>query len=199
MIRCFTLFCKLNQIPFSDRQWLQAETDSFRICDAVCPVCKAKGCLDEFAHYDRYLVEIQGNRPVAHTVRVARCRCSSCGHTHAVHSSCLVPYRSYSLRFILHVLRHYYLHQVTVEQICRRYGIAPSTLYSWKALFQKQKRQWLGILTDMTADSLSFLERLNGKQLEDFDKAFRFAFLERFPLADREALFLGKEKEKAIT
>lgn len=185
MIRCFTLFCKLNQIPFSDTQWLRAETDSFRIFDGVCPVCKAEKCLDEFGHYDRYLTEVQGNRPVTHTVRITRCRCSSC----------LVPYRSYSLRFILHVLRHYFQHQGTVEQICRRYGIAPSTLYSWKALFQKQKRLWLGSLNDMAVSPRSFLEEFDGKQLEDFQKAFRFAFLECFPRTDREMLFPEKKKE----
>lgn len=77
--------------------------------------------------------------------------------------------------------------------------MALSTLYSWKALFQKQKRLWLGVLTDMAAGSLSFLKEFNGKHLEDFQKTFRFAFLERFPRTDRETLFPGKKKEKAIT
>lgn len=199
MIRLFTIFCKLNQISFSDRQWLEMETAGFCACDAVCPVCGTKGCLAVFAHYDRYLVEMRENRPVVHTVRITRCRCSSCGHTHAAHSSCLVPYRSYSLRFILHVLRHYFLHHGTVEQLCRCYGISPSTLYAWKALFQKQKRLWPGVLKDMAAGSLSFLEALDGKLIRDFQQAFRSAFLERFPVTDREMLFSEKKKKSAIT
>ncbi len=33
MIRVFTVFCKLNEISFSDRQWLKQDLAGFRTCD----------------------------------------------------------------------------------------------------------------------------------------------------------------------
>lgn len=159
MIRVVTVFCKLNQISFSDRQWLEKDLAGF--CpDArkACPFCGAKGCLEESACYDRYLIEVQEGTPVTHEVRIPRCRCAFCGHTHAALSGSLVPYRSYFLRFILRVLQCYFLHRKTVAVLCEAAGISPSTLYEWKKLFLREKSLWLGMLSDMEESAASFLE-----------------------------------------
>ena len=81
MIRPFTVFCKLNQISFSDRQWFEQEAGSLSHTDGICPVCHAKACLSPFASYTRYLVEWKEDFPVTYEVNVQRYRCSSCGHT----------------------------------------------------------------------------------------------------------------------
>lgn len=83
MIRPFTVFCKLNQISLSDRQWFDQEAGSLSHTDGICPVCHAKACLSPFASYTRYLVEWKEDLPITHEVTVQRYRCSSCGHTHA--------------------------------------------------------------------------------------------------------------------
>lgn len=199
MIRLFTVFCKLNQIHFSDRQWLEKETAGFCVCDAACPHCGAKGCMSGFAHYDRYLVEMQDHHPVTHKIQIQRYRCSSCGHTHALLSSSLVPYRSYSLRFLLLVLRDYFLHRRTVEQICDHFGISPSTLYRLKQLFEQQKCLWLGVLEDLAAQSVEFLEELDIKLLREFQKTFRFSFLECPHVTDQEMPPGNAKKEGGIT
>ncbi len=129
MIRPFTVFCKLNQISFSDRQWLEKEAGSLSHTDGVCPVCHAKSGLFPFASYTRYLVEWKDGLPATHEVTVQRYQCSSCGHTHALLSSALVPYSSYSLRFILLALRDYFLGRACVQKVCERAGISVSTLY----------------------------------------------------------------------
>ena len=129
MIRPFTVFCKLNQISFSDRQWFEQEAESLNHTDGICPVCHANACLSPFASYTRYLVEWKDGLPATHEVTVQRYLCSSCGHTHALLSSALVPYSSYSLRFILLVLRDYFLRKACVQKICERAGISVSTLY----------------------------------------------------------------------
>lgn len=97
-------------------------------------------------------MELEDGEPVTHTVTVQRYRCGSCGHTHALLSSALVPYSSYSLRFILSVLRAYFLRTDTVAGICERVGIAISTLYRWKKLFLTHKQLWLGVLEAMHRD-----------------------------------------------
>ena len=60
----------------------------------------------------------------------------------------LIPYSSYSLRFVLTVLEDYFLHVHTVEQICETYQIAHSTLYVFRNLFLSHKQLILGILND---------------------------------------------------
>lgn len=178
MIRPFTVFCKLNQISFSDRQWFEREAESLNHTDGICPVCGAKSCLSPFASYIRYLVEWEDGSPVTHEVAVRRYQCSSCGHTHALLSSALVPYSSYSLRFILLVLRDYFLRTVCVQELCGRAGISVSTLYRWKALFLTQKALWLGILEDLAVAEGTFLSGMDDSFLQDFCRRFSFSFLQ---------------------
>lgn len=179
MIRPFTVFCKLNKIPFSDRQWFEQEAESLSYTDGVCPVCHAKACLSPFASYTRYLVEWAGGTPVTHEVTVQRYQCSSCGHTHTLLSSTLVPYSSYSLRFILVVLRAYFLHRACVQTICEQAGISVSTFYRWKSLFLAHKALWLGVLESLEASVESFLDSLDGVLLQGFCLKFLFSFLQR--------------------
>ncbi len=179
MIRPFTIFCKLNQISFSDRQWLAQETESLNHTDGICPVCHAKACLSPFASYTRYLVEWVDGVPATYEVTVQRYQCSSCGGTHALLSSALVPYSSYSLRFILLVLREYFLHRGCVQTICEHAGISVSTLYRWKSLFLVHKALWLGVLENLKLSAGAFLDGMDGALLQGFCRKFSFSFLER--------------------
>lgn len=178
MIRPFTIFCKLNQIPFSDRQWLRREAESLNHTDGICPVCQAKACLSAFASYTRYLVEWKGGLVVIHEVTVQRYQCSSCGHTHALLSSVLVPYSSYSLRFILIVLRDYFLGRMGVQKLCDNAGIAVSTFYRWKTLFLAHKALWLGVLEDMQTSAETFLADMDGVLLQGFFRKFLISFFQ---------------------
>lgn len=186
MIRLFSVLCKLNQIRFSDRQWFEWESGKMLPPDHPCPHCQAKGCLEPFAHYERYLVEWDGTAPVCHDITVPRYVCQSCGRTHAGLPSCLVPYRSYALRFILIVLRDYFIRVSSVEQLCRKYAVSTSTLYRWIRLFQCQKALWLGVLEDGALCAGGFLAGLDGAFLQDFYQSFHFSFLESFHRTDME-------------
>lgn len=91
----------------------------------------------------------------------------------------LVPYSSYSLRFILLVLRDYFLHRACVQKICEHAGISVSTLYRWKALFLAHKALWLGMLEDLKASAEAFLDGMDGTLLQGFCRKFLFSFLQR--------------------
>lgn len=196
MIRLFTVFCKLNKISFSDRQWLERDLAGFSCPDASCPFCGAKGCMEPFAHYYRYLVELQDGTPVTYRVKIPRYQCASCGHTHALLSASLVPYRSYSLRFILHVLRAYFLRLKPVAALCEAANISPAALYEWKNAFLKQKGLFLGVLSDLAESPACFLETLDGGQLNGFYRMFRFSFLQGMPRRYQE-LPPGGQRERA--
>ncbi len=50
--------------------------------------------------------------------------------------------------------------------------------YRWLHLFQQQKELWLGILENMSARAVSFIDSMDGVLLRDFFRAFRFSYLE---------------------
>lgn len=178
MIRLFSVFCKLNDMKFSDKKWFETALKSAPQAGQQCPYCSAKGCLRAFGHYKRYLVEWDGHGQTTGILSVPRYICDSCGHTHALLPSCIVPYRSYSLRFLIIVLRAYFIRSCSVEQICRRYEITVSTLYRWIHLFLRQKELWLGVLEHMAASPVVFIDSIEGALLRDFFLAFRSSFLE---------------------
>ena len=68
-------------------------------------------------------------------------------HTHALLADFIVPYRQYSIQFILHFLMLYYTHQKSVEEICAEAGISPTQLYEWDRTITKNREIWSGILT----------------------------------------------------
>lgn len=142
--------------------------------------------MDPFAHYSRYLVELRNGEPAVSRVEIPRFRCASCGHTHAVLSAALVPYRSYSLRFILHVLLCYFLRRKTVAALCKAAGISPSTLYEWKKLFLRQKKLWLGVLSDLETAAACFIPDADAGMLEGFFRRHLFSFLQNMPCTDAE-------------
>lgn len=188
MIRLFSVLCKLNDIKLSDKKWFENASGTPLDPGQSCPYCSARGCLRLFGHYDRYLVEWDGQTQRSNTVAVPRYICDSCRHTHAILPSCVIPYKSYSLRFVLIVLRAYFIRSVSVERVCDHYGISISMLYRWLHLFRQQKELWLGVLENMSVPTVPFIDSMDGVLLKDFFLAFHFSYLEALHGADPEML-----------
>lgn len=184
MIRIFDLFCKLNEIKISDQEWFDKTVEKSNFLGQVCPYCNSKEQMIPHDTYSRYMITIKGNRIESVLLRIPRVKCTSCGHTHAVLPEMLIPYSSYSLRFVLTVLKDYFLHVHTVGQICEAYQIAHSTLYAFRALFLSHKRLILGVLNDALEQAVDFIAELDGQFLFRFWKSFRFSFLQADHTAD---------------
>ncbi len=155
---------------------------SFVLSKEVCPFCKARQLCSLHSTYERDMIATQHGTVVCHRLTISRVICSSCGHTHAILPDVLIPYGSYSLFFILRVLRLYFLHSYSVEKLCSRYGISISTLYAWVHLFKKQKTLWLGALSDAETSPLSFLCLLMDAPSfpAKFFHSFFFSFLQQY-------------------
>jgi hypothetical protein len=166
MIREFTVFCKLNFIKLSaeDLFWAAMQDfskDKIPFLHSSCPFCGAKH--PDWSYHDsygRYLISFEMNVSVTYSLDITMIKCSSCGHTHALLPEIIIPYGSYSLLFVLSALRDYYLSHMTVQTLCSKYQISPSTLYSWKRLFLIHKKLWLGFLQDMAQSPIDFLSSL---------------------------------------
>lgn len=188
MIRVFTIFCKLNLKKLSAEALFSAamqefSTDKLFSLLLPCPICGAKHPDWSYhASYKRYLISFEKGLTIAYEISITRLICSSCKHTHAILPEIIIPYGSYSLLFILSVLRDYYLSHMTISILCDKYQISPSTLYAWKHLFLIHKKLWLGFLENISQDPLSFLSSFpsisNSLELEIFFKSHAQSFLQ---------------------
>jgi Domain of unknown function (DUF6431) len=161
MIRVFQLFFKLNYKVLSGFDFFNKSLEKINLFDYKCPFCDTKHP-DWKRHddYERRLICFKNGQAICYLIIVIRYKCSSCGHTHAILPESIIPYQSYSFLFILSVLSDYFTKSCTVNFICEKYTISASTLYSWKKLFLKHKKIWLGLLEDANTSSIQFLEYL---------------------------------------
>ena len=184
MIRIFNLFCKLNEIKISDQDWFDQALKSLCLSDQPCPYCESKGNLIHHDSYSRYMVTRSKGKTAVTVLSVPRVKCTSCGHTHALLPEMLIPYSSYSLRFVLTVLRDYFLHYHTVEKICEKYQIAHSTLYVFRELFLTHKQLILGALKAAEEKPSDFINQMDGERLFEFWDSFRYSFLQAYHASD---------------
>jgi len=176
MIRQETIFSKLFLIKISDLKLLDAMQPRY---DA-CPSCGAAGRCSPHGPYLRCMISICDGARKEHEISVPRVICGSCGSTHALLADVLIPYSSYSLRFILHVLRAYFYRNCTVEALCERFSIAISTLYEWMHLFKTHANLWLSALQQIllaTAEALDCFEDIQMLP-SSFFRRYGFSFLQ---------------------
>lgn len=142
------------------------------IDDLVCPFCGAKHALSPFAYYKRHLVTYDNNEVHNNILTISRYICASCKHTHAILPSVIVPYISFSFKFIVSIVHDYLICKFSsIEAMCEHYCIAISTFYRILRKFKEHKKLWLGLLEDKITSNLNFVQNiLNNtfKELEDF-------------------------------
>ena len=158
MIRVFELFYKLN---FSIKNSFTKFMSDFNPNNHNCPSCFTNHA-DWKKHgiYQRCIISFEKGQIIYYYVNVIRYKCSCCGHTNAILPDIIVPYQSYSLNFILAVLKDYFTKLLTVEAICLKYFISSSTLYKWKKLFLLHKKLWLGALGNRRSSPVKFIDSI---------------------------------------
>lgn len=174
MIREKTIFIKLNQLHFSDQQLFDMAVSDFAPSKCKCPKCGAIGQFKEIRPYERDMISVSGNERFETALSVPRFLCQSCGRTHALLPDILIPFGSYSLRFILTVLHGYLDRSCSVTSFCEHWQIAVSTLYGWIHLFINQYNAWSRIL-----DRILWLCRDAVRSVASV-QAFPSAFFSRF-------------------
>ncbi len=150
----------------------------------TCPDCGAKHPIWTYHDsYMRYLISYENGTIITDIIAITRIKCSSCKAPHAVLPEILIPFKSYSLKFVLSVLKDYYQSNRTVASLCEKYHISVSTLYAWKKLFLIHKKLWLGIVENIYQDASKFLSSLpdinTSKDLFQFFLQTGHSFLQR--------------------
>lgn len=149
----------------------------FEISLCKCPYCNTKHPdWKKHSDYNRYLVSYENGSVVSYQISIVRYQCSSCGHTHAVLPESIIPYSCYSFLFIIAVMRDYFSKSYTVVDLCDKYNISVSTLYSWKELFLKHKKLWLGLLEDAYTSAIKFVDSIcTGDFLYSLEEFFQIS------------------------
>lgn len=173
MIRDKSILLKLNS-ETSDETFLFHALKSFRPSRMRCPTCGALGGHRRRGSYKRWMISVVDGNRCERQIRIPLYQCPSCGHSHALIPDILIPFASYSLRFILIVLRSYLERSCTVRVLCARWQISASTLYNWIHLFSHHFSAWRGILYR--------IRRVELRALDDVENttAFPSAFFQRF-------------------
>ncbi len=164
-----------------------------------CPKCGAIGRLKQIRSYKRDMISVSNNERTSIVLSVPRFLCSSCGHTHALLPDVLIPFGSYSLRFVLAVLLEYLGRSCTVADLCGHWQISIPTLYGWIHLFTEQYNAWCGILDRILWVCRDAVHAVTSVQAfpSDFFSRFGFSFLQGhqtspsgvMPLPDRRRRF----------
>lgn len=184
MIRKFSIFSKLVRMKTSSAALFHAYMENFKVGQEECPVCHIKGCCRRYAEYHRYMLDFTHEKTTTYTLSIVRVKCENCNHTHAILPDFIVPYREYSLIFILKVLMEYFLHTKPVTALCEKYQITPSMLYRWKTLFFLHHFLWMQCLEDsLKLYPASFLKEILCDScwpnfLSDFFLSFEISFLQ---------------------
>lgn len=174
MIREKRLYCKLIKIKKSACQLYEGEGVVCANRRQACPVCGRRGSWQAHGQYERNVIDYETGRVVYGKIKIRRVRCESCGHTHGIIPDYIIPYSTYSLFFVLRVLGEYFLRARTVVQLCMRYNITLSMLYSWKRVFEEHKEMWLGALESAEQTGGEFIRWLTWEPnySKDFGEAF---------------------------
>ena len=131
MIQFFGFLRKINFLKVTAYELYQAYTSKFNPSKFPCPICRTKHPdWKKHATYERYIISFENGKTINCQVIIIRYRCASCGHTHALLPEFLIPYRSYSILFIISVLKDYFAKSLTIEKISEKYGISASTIYT---------------------------------------------------------------------
>ncbi len=154
-----------------------------------CPFCKAP--CDAFCkdgHYNRDFITYLNSLVIYHEVTIYCVQCTSCGHSHALLSSFLVPYSSYSVSFLLSLLFDYYTKKYkTVALLCEHYEIAISTFYRILRSFLRDRTFLKSMEQQLAyADSLNISSHLYTRPLsnlstllQQFFSSYGYSFLQR--------------------
>jgi len=186
MIRLFTTLCKSLLEKLTDVAIFNDATGQFNHYDEKCPSCGAVGKLSPYGNYSRNLVSHKNGTTVEANVNPSRFECTSCGVTHALLPDILIPYSPYSLRFKLAVLTAYFDRNTTVAAVCERFGIAVSTLYSWKKRLLEHEELLLGALASLEVSAITFVKNLFeatclSDHLQSFFQQYAFSFMQHTP------------------
>ena len=101
--------------------------------DCNCPKCNAKNNFSFHGAYSRNIVFVRNNNTYAFNVSVNRVICNSCGSTHALLPSFIVPYKTFSRYSILHIVAE--ISSSSIAKVAEKFQLSFQLVLSFFAIF----------------------------------------------------------------
>lgn len=184
MIRLFFDVCKsqhlfkhLNEVTLY-HEMSKLSFDSL----SSCPICGApcsKFYLD--GKYSRDFITYEHNQPFVQKLWISCVECSSCGHSHALLPDIIIPYSSFSLKFILSVIYARITGRFSsVECLCAHFQISIATFYRFFKRFISDFFLLKTLVRQISSvvDFLDFSFQHLSLLLHDFYKHYGHSFLQ---------------------
>ena len=129
--------------------------------------------------YKRMMISVSPSSGKREEISVSIIRSLSVDTDGSVSSSAiipdiLIPYASYTIRFVLTVLHAYLNRSGTISDLCYHFGISPSTLYDWIRLFEAHFASWEKNLLNARKLHNDLLSSINS--IPSFPKQFLILF-----------------------
>ncbi len=159
MIRIASILSNIVSIRVSDKvlfdrcSWLECEKEQ------LCPKCGKIGKLTKHDSYTRTMIYLSNGKRVETIVSIPRGICK-CGKTHAFIPDILIPFSSYSFRFVILILWKFLNRKDTVESFCSKYCIAVQTVYNWMNLFRLHYKEWTSAIKELSRPFNDMLENI---------------------------------------
>lgn len=103
----------------------------------VCPFCGAPSSKFHLnGKYSRDFITYENNHPLIQKLQISCVECNSCGHSHALLPDIIIPYSSFSLKFILSVVYAKITNRFSsLDCLCSHFQISISTFYRFFKCF----------------------------------------------------------------
>lgn len=168
LCKCFSKINKLNEYDI-----IQAMDYSIYDYTSNCPICGAPATsFHKDGHYQRDFICYEKGTPVFHKLVIRCIECGSCGHSHALEPSVIVPYSSYSIGFLLQVIHAKIVGRFpSVLELCEHFQISISTYYR---IIRKYVMD--AFLLEQLVDHMRSIIQPKQYQLPTFHRSLRLFF-----------------------
>lgn len=103
----------------------------YGVWDFKCPCCNAFRSFSRHAIYARNICILSDNQLIEKKLNILRLKCKSCKTTHAVLPSDTIPYMIYSFSCVLNLLSKYYIENLSVLCIFKKFKTSYQLMYQF--------------------------------------------------------------------
>lgn len=135
----------LNKVNTSTEKMLKKYENQVNYGDISCPICNSKNLVKN-GTYQRNIIFLIENDRIETNMKIQRFKCKNCGKTHALLPEFVVPYKQFSLLFIIEILNSILVKSLNKTSIT--FNVSRQIIYFWKNQFKKHHKSRLISFTE---------------------------------------------------
>jgi len=124
-----------------------------------CPKCGAKASMTRHAYYKRNVISIINAVMIYTILKILRVKCTSCGSTHAILPSDIIPYKQFDYLSFITILENYFYDAQSGYELSTKFNVSFQTIYSFINTFLIFKDS-----TFVTLRIMEIIEKLFSKE-----------------------------------